>query len=349
MSDVTPAQAKVFDETVCRVLLGEAECGDSESLCCMIDDSEELRQRFLDHVAIQSFLVDEGRAGGFSENPKRLFEALEETETLPKVTQLLSRGLSRWISAVAAVVVIGLILVFTVQLPNRVNAASQSLDQIIAAFGRMDDRAYVIHVINQHSSKSKSPHRGSQKRGGAGRYPPPVYLDKAQLFLRGGRQFVLKQELPNGEHRIMGGDGEISWSFRGDGPVRMSHDPQRFRGGLPGRQQDLAFLDLRTQLSNLKDLYQIEIIKSNSQTEVGLQGLRGYRNSREQGGPKIIEIWFDPSNGMIHRMVLEGLPRRNEHPGALKLELVSSESLPTDFFSHNAHHEPGRRIEADKK
>ena len=78
-------------------------------------------------------------------------------------------------------------------------------------------------------------------------------------------------------------------------------------------------------------------------------GLNGYRHTREQGGPKRVEIWFDRDNGMIHRMILDGLPRDNDRPGKIELELVSSEPLAPDFFTHDAHHAPGRPIEPESE
>jgi hypothetical protein len=46
-------------------------------------------------------------------------------------------------------------------------------------------------------------------------------------------------------------------------------------------------------------------------------------------------------------MVLDGLPRNNGGPGRIELELVSTDPLTPDFFTHDAHHAPGRPIEPE--
>jgi hypothetical protein len=48
-------------------------------------------------------------------------------------------------------------------------------------------------------------------------------------------------------------------------------------------------------------------------------------------------------------MVLDGLPKEGGGPRRVELELDSSDPLGPDFFTHQAHHEPGRRIEAEPK
>lgn len=80
---------------------------------------------------------------------------------------------------------------------------------------------------------------------------------------------------------------------------------------------------------------------------VRLKGLRGTRHSAAQGGPREIELWFDPATGQIHRLLLNGLPRGGGGPASLALELASTAALAPDFFHHQAHHEPSRRVEAE--
>ncbi len=340
MTERESRPACTIDELAARVLLGSPRPGDGEKLGRLLKESPEARERFLEHAMIQSFLVEEGKAGSFAADQGALFEVIEsggESQSRPHPL--------RWVSVAAAVVAVGLLGIFALNLPSRADAAMESLEQVIAAFGRLEDRSYVIHAGETREPRREKPPR--ERRDGQGRFHPAAHLDGARLYLRGEDEFVLMQSLPNGEDRVMGGNAEMSWSFRGDGPVRTSDDPQRFRGGVPGGRQDLSFLDLRSQLDELKSLYQLEILKPVQDRDAGLLGLSGNRHSREQGGPKRVEIWFDSDDGMIHRMILDGLPRDNGRPGKIELDLISGEPLAPDFFTHDAHHAPGRPIEPE--
>jgi hypothetical protein len=157
------------------------------------------------------------------------------------------------------------------------------------------------------------------------------------------------QTMPNGETRTMGSDGGLRWSIRGNGPVRVSQDPARFSGATAYDRQGLTFLDLRTQLAELRDHYQLEWRPAPSapQTSPALQGLHGFRQSAAQGGAKELEVWFDPATGLIHRIILSGLPRGGGGPARIALELTSTAPLPPGFFSHEAHHKPDRPVEAE--
>jgi hypothetical protein len=70
--------------------------------------------------------------------------------------------------------------------------------------------------------------------------------------------------------------------------------------------------------------------------------LRAVRQRQAQGGPKEVELWFDPASGVIERLILRQLPRNNGGPRSLELVLLSSDPLPDAFFRHESHHEPDR-------
>ena len=46
----------------------------------------------------------------------------------------------------------------------------------------------------------------------------------------------------------------------------------------------------------------------------------------------------------LRSLVRDGLPRGRGGPKSVMLELEDQSDLPPDFFSHAAHHEPGKRI-----
>lgn len=342
MKQGDPNPAHAVEELAARVLLESHDSADAEQLGRALAGSAAARKRFLDHTTVQTFLVEEAKAGSFAPDRSALFAMIDEAGGATRRPRPL-----RWISAAAAVLTAGLLIVLGLNLPGRADAAMESLEKVIAAFSRFDDRSYVIHVLDDGGWQRGGSSR--ERNPGAGRYPPIAHLDGARLHLRGGKQFVLVQSLPNGERRIMGGDGVRSWSFRGKGPVRVSDDPRRFRGGLPGGRQDLAFLDLRSQLDGLKSLYKLRILEPSNDrpSSEPLRGLHGTRHSRQQGGPKEIEIWFGRDSGTIHRMVLAGLPHDRGGPRRVALKLESTAPLRPDFFGHEAHHEPGRPIEPE--
>ncbi len=50
-------------------------------------------------------------------------------------------------------------------------------------------------------------------------------------------------------------------SKAGHGPVHVSTDLNRFRGGLPGQQQDIPFINIHDHLSQLRSGYEVELSK----------------------------------------------------------------------------------------
>jgi len=136
-------------------------------------------------------------------------------------------------------------LIFISQGINPTEAAAASLERIIAVAQKNSDRTYAIRVIDEYSVSTPK----SEKQGN---------IDGAILHVRGPDKYVLIRELKDGRQRLTGCDGTESWAMREDGPVNVSSDLNRFRGGLPGEQQDLPFINLQSQLIQLKEKYFVE-------------------------------------------------------------------------------------------
>ena len=339
MKDAANDPSSELEDLILRALHGLADEPEGAALATQLAASSEARELFTDHAMLHGFLATEAQAGGFAADREAFFAALE---TAPPPLKIVRRHRWWWVSAAAAMVV-GLVCLTLLLLPNNAAAA---LDQVIAALDRSVDCSYVIRVLDP----------GTDRQGGnpvekpdRGRFPPAAFLDGARLHLRGSSQYVLEQALPDGVTRTLGSDGQTSWCIRGDGPVRTSTDPCHFGAGVLAGQQKTPFLELRTQLEDLRRFYQLEWFSppTDPATPVRLKGLRGSRHSAAQGGPKEIELWFDPSTGQIHRMLLNGLPRGASGPASIALELASTAPLPQDFFHHLAHHETSRRVEAE--
>jgi hypothetical protein len=227
-------------------------------------------------------------------------------------------------AAAAAALVIGLALVMFGPSP-----AMASVTQMISALSHALDRTYTIRVLEGDPWFPLKANRFAK-------------YDGAKLYLRSNTQYVLERTLDRGETSFMGSDGAINWDLRHDGPVHISHDLERFRRGLPGREQDVPFLDLRGLLSSLATGYDLETTADGVDPTLCL--LRATKQSRNVNGPREMIFTYRPGTGLIVRMQLLGLPRGDGGPRSLELTLTSESPLPADFFSHTAHHEADRQV-----
>ncbi|EMI22341.1 hypothetical protein RMSM_00731 [Rhodopirellula maiorica SM1] len=223
-----------------------------------------------------------------------------------------------------------------------VSAAMASLEKVVEAAAKPLDRTYAVSVVEEYS-RDKRPRKLSQEAWGR---EAEEQIDGATLYVRGANQYVMTVMLNTGEKRTSSYDGQQSWAMRENGPVHTSTDLNRFRGGLPGGQQDIPFLNIHAHLSQLRTGYQIELGDERADAIDGtaLSQLIGVRKSRDVRGPKRVEIWFDSDNGTVYRMLLDGLPRGGGGPKSVMLELIDQSDLASQFFSHESHHESGRRV-----
>ncbi len=268
----------------------------------------------------------------------RTLEDLEDDLNPAGASQSLGRSpLARWrrpaaLMAVAAGLLIASLLLLNVS-NRRVNATERQLDRLIEAAGRPGDRTYRIIDLDREPSRT-SPATKNQ-----GRPRPPI--NGALLHVRGKGQYVLVRQ-PGEVEFVTGSNGREAWSIPPDGPVRVSPDPTRFRGAVPGEQQDLSFLDLKTALTHLREAYELELSPDDAD-EPGPR-LLARKRSAAYPGPRIVEIQFDDRTGLILRMRMDGLPQAQGGPHSLALELVNQGDLGRDFFEHDAHHDAGRRV-----
>ena len=204
----------------------------------------------------------------------------------------------------------------------RVVAASRALEQVGA---RSRDRSYVIHAISHDKSA-----------------PTPSAIDGAQFFVRGANSYVRNRTDETGARVVTGSDGATAWIVPNRGAVRVSSDPLRFRGALPGSQRNVSFLDPRDGLTELAKSYdlamRVPLVRS------GESILEAVRKADARGGPKRITITYDTKTAEIHRMLLENLPQAQGGPRSVELELVGNSPLEAAFFTHDFHHEPERQV-----
>jgi hypothetical protein len=247
--------------------------------------------------------------------------------------------LARWrrpvaLAAVAAVVLIASLILLQGVSNRRANATETQLDRLIEVAGRPGDRTYrIVDLDREHP-------RPAQAAKNQGRPRPPI--DGAMLHVRGEGHYVLVRQPGEATEFVTGSNGREAWSIPPDVPVRVSPDPTRFRGAVPGEQQDLSFLNLKTALTHLREAYEIELA-SDDADEPGPRLLARQRSAAYRG-PRIVEIQFDDRTGLIRRMRMDGLPQAQGGPRALALELVNQSDLGRDFFERGAHHAAGRRV-----
>lgn len=312
----------------------------------IVEDSSEL---IADSLLIHGLLADIGGRDHEQETQnlrgvmKRIdSESDSKTATLARPSG--TDGRRRFAILTSALTIAAAVLVVFVVLGPRqnVSAAMASLEKVLEAAAKPFDRTYLVHVVEEYPH-DKRPKNLSREAWGR---ESKQQIDGATLFVRGANQYVLTVMLPSGEKRTSGCDGEVSWAFREDGPVLVSTDLSRFRGGVPGQQQDIPFMNIHAHISRLRSGYEVDLTDEQEFVPNGTQlsQLVGVRKSRDVRGPKQIEIWFDADNGTVHRMLLDGLPRGHSGPKSVMLELEDETNLSPDFFSHDAHHEPGKRI-----
>lgn len=261
----------------------------------------------------------------------RLRSAFATATPAPLRPAVAVRWRRRWrrvgvLAGLAAGILVLLLLVWW-NTPTPLTAAAE-LDHLIARSAAGGDRTYVIHTLDT------VPEQFDDRR-------PPI--DGATLHVRSPDRYVLVRKFPDGRPYATGSDGERSWSVppAGAGAVRVSGDPLRFRGPLPGHQHGIPFVNLRSDLVQLRDAYTVTPLAPDA---AGRRGLLGEKKSAEYRGPRRVELWYDPASGVIHRMVFAGMPKARGGPDSVAVELEHARELPADFFQHTAHHTPDRRV-----
>lgn len=238
---------------------------------------------------------------------------------------------------------IALLVMFYFVVPyQKANAAMASLQKVLKATSEPLDRTYVIRLLEEYS-REKKPQRLSLE---AWNVSSREDVDGALLFVRGVDQFVLRMPLRSGGMRTLGCDGETSLAFRDNGPVHVSNNLNRFRGALPGQQQDLPLINIYEHVNQLQSGYDITLEEYAGFLESGvtLAKISGVRNSRDVRGPKQIELFFDSDTGVIHTIRLDGLPRGRGGPKSVLFELKDQSDLGKAFFSHISHHDGQKEI-----
>lgn len=246
--------------------------------------------------------------------------------------------LRRWAAAAVMAIAVGVAAWVTMR-ATPVADAGQVLARLAAAAPGMD-RTFRITTVGESRGAVREDRSAPTGRGGR----PKPSLDGATLWLRGADQYVIHRQAEDGTATFTGSDGQMSWNVPARGMVRVSKDPSRFRGALPGARHDLPFIDVPGGLGELAQTYVVAFGPTESIAGQQLTCIRGTRRADAAGGPRDIAIWFDPERLVVRRMRFDHLPQAQGGPRAVTIDLVSDVPLSTDFFRHEAHHSPDRVV-----
>lgn len=290
-----------------------------------IKESPEHAGQFAETVLLHDRLRAEMLAGDVLENQHAVVASRSSSE------RLWVRRVVTLSAALCLTLVLGLLFWQSVSSP--VLAASDELQRIIQASESALDRTYVLTALDEDVDSETLP---STVRGAK----PSV--DGALLHVRGPNQYVLVRYFADGTEFITGSDGTTAWSVPPRGRVRVSSDPTRFRGAVPGQQHAIPFIDMRNSLRQLQESYELDL--SLETTPEGWRRMNATRRATATGGPKQVTLWYDAQSGTIHRMLLERLPQARGGPRNVLLELTDERDLGPEYFEHTSHHDTNREV-----
>jgi hypothetical protein len=145
---------------------------------------------------------------------------------------------------------------------------------------------------------------------------------------------------PTGQKVSKGFDGQRSWMISPWGRLRTSNDPNLLQRDIPEDIASLLFLDLRDMLHQVGENYSVS-----EPTEWTLQDSQmrvlcyvAERTTRRARLPRRIELWVDAETNQLDHIICTGMAFRD--PSArytLRVDLVSSDPLPADWFTQEAH------------
>ena len=236
--------------------------------------------------------------------------------------------------AATIIVVIG-IWVFTYSPATSV----ASLNDIINSLTRPGDRTYVIAM----EDLPEPPQPGGAEDRPKERVPRPN-LNKAKLYLRDGKQYLLVRNDPKGGVMLDGYDGQQSWRIRAGVVAETRQGPGAGGIPMPPIMADVPFTDLHQTLDRIRIDYTVEQLDDQrlpSQPEL-LRHVRVRRNSREVKGPETIELWADAKTATPQRIVFDRAKvQGNPQPCRITFNLMSTAALANNWFSSAAHGSSG--------
>ncbi len=267
---------------------------------------------------------------------EREMNAAVAGRTLARRTRVFAR--IRRIAAVAAAIALATGLAWIAFRTTPEASAAEVVARLVAA-ARSGDRTYFVRAVDDN----RKPARAAEKpRGARPQLKPTPSIDGAILYVREPNLYVLARVDEAGTETITGSDGSRAWIVPAKGPVRVSNDPKRFSGALPGSQQGIVFVDPHVDLAELAQSYDLKLVPATRPD--ALARIEGTRRSDARGGPKRVELAYEESSALIRSIRLENLPQARGGPRTVEFELVDDAPLDPRFFAHEFHHDASRVV-----
>lgn len=297
--------------------------------------------RFSDELAANApRAADFARLALLHDALERELNAAVEGRTLARRARLVSRV--RRVAAVAAVVALAAGLAWLGLRTTPEASAADIVARLVAA-ARSGDRTYFVRAVEDGRKPARAVEKPRSARNES-RNPtrPAPSIDGAILYVRAPNLYVLARVDESGGETLTGSDGARAWIVPAKGPVRVSNDPKRFSGALPGSQQGIVFIDPHVDLAELAQSYDLTLVPAARAD--GFARIEGTRRSDARGGPKRVEVTFEESTALIRSIRLENLPQARGGPRTVEFDLVDDTGLDADFFLHASHHDASRVV-----
>ena len=169
-----------------------------------------------------------------------------------------------------------------------------------------------------------------------------VHLDGATLYLRDGRQYLLKRPDPAGGFQYDGYDGRQSWRINSGRVVEIKEGLGAGGVGISTAMSASLYEYLHATILQIGTDYTLDKFE---QAIIGPDGVvQSHILARHKPGggglqgPPVIEIWADAKSGMPQRIVFEqDPPPFAPQPRRMIFELRAEAPLPADWFSPQEH------------
>ena len=318
----------------------------SEELVCFqqwLRETPQNRQRFAEAALLHDRLRGEILAMSTTTPPVRATAAGDVRSRSPW-----RRGSYTTFVGAFLTIAFAMVLIWKGVVDTPASAAAGELNRLIVANSGGSDRTYQISVEEVAVPRNRNDRRPPEDFG----RPPKPPLDSAILHVRGGNQFVLLRQTPEGLPFITGSNGRTSWAARPDGPVRVSSDLTRFNRDLPGHESSIPLINIKAGLAQLRATHDVQLLPIEAEDESDLRSadepLRLLVAVKKRGvrGPRRVEITYSVATGRIRQMRFVDMPYGPERL-TLRLTLVDERELGTTFFDHESHHSPERTVEKE--
>jgi len=316
MSEATPLDDAAFVRLANAALDGEISADDGARLSDAIARDPSLAAEFARLVMLHDAL-------------ERELNAAAAGRAAARRTQVVAR-IRRAVAVAAVLSIVALLGWFSLRTTPEASAAE--IVARLVATAKSGDRTYYLRAVGAAQPSL------AEKRGAR----PAPSIDGAILYLRAPNQYVLARLDADGREVLTGSDGAHAWIVPPDGAVRVSRDPKRFGGALPGSQHGIAFIDPHVDLAGLAQSYELALTPAGKADP--LARIVGTRKSDARGGPKRIEIAYDERTALIRLIRMENLPQARGGPRTVEFDLVDEDPLGARFFEHKSHHDPSRTV-----